>query len=94
MTGSIKRQRLARQKQQRVGVEKLRRARQDRKVEKLTGVQGMRFRDLVVAIQKEKGLTEDGARKNAQTLLDRLGMQSDVEAREQREQWRMKLVDF
>lgn len=94
MTDSIRRQRQAKQQQQRAGAEKLRRARQDRKVEKLTGVQGMRFRDLVAAIRKEKGLTEEGARRNAQTLLDSLGMQSDIEQREQREQWRMKLVDF
>jgi len=94
LTELIKRQRLAGQQQQRRGAERLRRARQDQKVERLTGVQGFRFRDLVAVIQKEKGLTADGARKNAQTLLDRMGILDAAETKEQQRQWRFMLVKF
>ena len=95
MSDSIRRQRQAREKQQKAGVEKLRRARLDQKVEKLTGVRGMTLRKLAADIMRETGNVNRGwAYHRAHTLLGELETLDRLKEREREQQWRMLLVDF
>ena len=60
----------------------------------LTGVPGLRFRDLVTTTMSNKALTYSGAVKSAHRLLAMLDIQRRIEDREEAKQRRVDVVPF